>query len=158
MSGVITMRRRSRLIWVAVLAIPPCSGRTNQPEADHLPEQRVLSEEGKDASAIAKKLLNHFGPDGLDRFTIRTPGQFGPLVQTGVLSEEDEQTIRRRGFSEFYFHRSAVFSRRYEFRFRTAPDTVFRIELNHLGELVLEDGEQDKSDDLQSDVTLMWSV
>ena len=46
-----------------------------------------VSEEWKAAAVVAKKLLAHYGPDGLDRFTWNEPGSFQQLhhlTATGV--------------------------------------------------------------------------
>ena len=67
--------RLGRLACVAAIFIPACSGgrvigRVTKPE---------VSEEWKAAAVVAKKLLAHYGPDGLDRFTWNEPGSFQQL-------------------------------------------------------------------------------
>ncbi|HJZ58034.1 MAG TPA: hypothetical protein VKE74_24040 [Gemmataceae bacterium] len=119
--------------------------------------------EVKDAWAIAKKLLDHYRPEGLDRFTDDAPGEFEPLVKAGVLTDEDGRAIDRGGFKSLTFRRSVAFSRRYEFTFYYVPGrhaaNALAIELNHRGEPVRSDtGEQDVSADLAADRALMWET
>src|SRR5262249_24629218 len=157
--GDVTVRRRNLL--VVVLLVSSCSGggKEQAEEWSNTPSPpRELSEKGKEAAALAKKLFDHFGPDGLDQFTWRSPGDFEPLLKADVLSDTDAEIILRHGFRDFEFRRSAGFSRRYEFSFGTGPDTSFGGELDHKGQPVLVDGETDKSEDLQADVNLMWSI
>jgi hypothetical protein len=140
---------------VVLLALPACSreGR-NEPTPDAEFLQR-----GKDAEALAAKLLAHYGPEGLDQFTHKNPGTFEPLLQAGVLSEEDGRTITRHGFRCFTSRRSPAYSRRYEFGIEYAPGSSIGVALNHRGERAdYATGEQDRSDDLAADVATMWKV
>ncbi len=119
--------------------------------------------EVRDGWAITKKLLDHYGPEGLDQFSDRHPGEFEPLVKAGVLSEEDSRAIDRSGFQSFSFRRSVSFSRRYEFTLNYVPGRyaadALALELNHRGEPVRSDTlEEDVSSDLAADVGAMWAV
>lgn len=122
-----------------------------------------VRQEVKDAWAIAKKLLDHYRPEGLEQFSDQKHGEFESLIQAGVLTEDDGRAVARGGFESFTFRRSAAFSRRYEFTFyyipgRQAADAL-AVELNHRGEPVRGDGaEEDISSDLAADVNAMWAV
>jgi len=80
-----------------------------------------VRQEVKDAWVIAKKLIDHFGAEGLDQFTEKNPGEFNALIQNGVLTEEEGGLITRNGFASFAFSRSPQFSRRYTFTFDYVP-------------------------------------
>jgi len=153
--GYRLIRISARVAGLVALVIPACSGGAPS-EPTRPPEVR---EEVKTAWVVAKKLLAHYGPDGLDRFDWRHPGAFEPLLKAGVLSADDGERIRRHGFIDFEFRRSVAFSRRYEFSFRVSPDEALMVELDHRGEALWGDeGEQDTSSDLEADVLTMWSV
>ncbi|OWK38497.1 hypothetical protein FRUB_07617 [Fimbriiglobus ruber] len=121
-----------------------------------------MRQEFQDACAIAKKLLDHYRPEGLDQFTDKKHGTFEPLLKTGVLTEKDGRTIDGLGLEYFTFRRSAAFSRQYEFSFDyspgRSPNTSERVILNHRGEPIWEPEEVDVSSDLPADVTAMWAV
>lgn len=122
-----------------------------------------VRQEVRDGWAITKKLLDHYGPEGLEQFSDRHPGEFEPLVKAGVLSEEDGRVIDRSGFQSFSFRRSVEFSRRYEFTLYYVPGRyaadALALELNHRGEPVRSDTlEEDVSSDLAADVGTMWAV
>lgn len=122
-----------------------------------------VRQEVKDARATAKKLLDHFRPEGLDKFTDNNRGSFEPLLKAAVLTREDGQALDRHGFQGFTFRRSVAFSHRYEFTLyytpgRQAADAL-AVELNHRGEPVRGDeAEEDVSTDLAADLNAMWAV
>jgi hypothetical protein len=149
-------------VLLALTALVGCA-RTgpHDPPGEPAPGGEVR-QEVKAAWAIAKRLLDHYRPEGLDRFTDDMPGEFEPLVKAGVLTEEDGRAAAGE-YRSFTFRRSAAYSRRYEFTFYYVPGRhagdALAVELNHQGEPVRGDAsEEDVSTDLAADVNAMWAV
>ena len=119
------------------------------------PEYAVLV---RDSEHLAKKIFAHYGVAGLEKFRQFYSGSFKPLLDTGVLSKEDDAKISLHKIQKFSFSKSAAFSRRYKVYFFYGRSSAIDVDINHLGEVVKQAGETDKSSDIKADVKLMWSV
>jgi hypothetical protein len=115
----------------------------------------------RDAEHLAVEIFAHYGLEKMQSFTYDNPGTFKPLIDAGILSNEDVAKIKLHEFESFSFRKNVAFSRRYEFSLHYtiegdhhSTSTGF----NHLGKIVNDNKETDTSADIAADVKIMWSV